>query len=102
MTDGQAQIRFRKDGEVREWGVGCDADVDNEATMEAHLHKWIGGAEFLGVCITRVKEKTVAIDTRRDSNDDRTKLDAGQRPAEDREGGVRLPGSGPLDDFTRA
>lgn len=65
MTDGQCQIRYRmSDGVVHEWGIGCDADEDTEASIEAHLLKWYPRAEFLGCCITRVKDGVVVMDSR--------------------------------------
>jgi hypothetical protein len=65
MHDGQAQIRYRLDGAVREWGVGCDPVRDTDQTLKAHLVRWIPRAEFLGVCITRVRDGLLISDTRR-------------------------------------
>lgn len=62
--DGQAQIRYAKDGVVTEWGVGCDAANDDGTSMANHLKRWIPDAEFMGVCITRVKDGVVVSDTR--------------------------------------
>lgn len=63
-ADGQAQIRYRERGVVTEWGVGCDAHNDDDASLAAHLKRWRPDAEFLGVCITRVKDGVVISDSR--------------------------------------
>lgn len=64
-ADGQAQIRYRERGVVREWGIGCDAHHDDDASIEAHLKRWRPEAEYLGCCITRVKDAVVLSDSRR-------------------------------------
>jgi hypothetical protein len=68
-ADGQCQIRYRLDGVIREWGVGCDAHNDTDESMAAHLARWRPQAEFLGCCITRVKDDTVMSDSRRELTD---------------------------------
>ena len=62
-ADGQCQIRYRLDGAVHEWGVGCDAHHDTTESMRAHLQQWVPGAELLGVRITRVKDGVVISDS---------------------------------------
>ena len=62
--EGQCQIQYRLRGVVREWGIGCHADVDTEASMRAHLAHYYPQAEFLGCCITRVHDGAIVLDTR--------------------------------------
>lgn len=63
--DGQAQIRFCEGVVVQEWGVGCDAHRDDDASLQAHLQRWRPNAKFLGACITRVMDGAVISDSRR-------------------------------------
>ncbi len=64
FEDGQAQIRYREDGVVREWGIGAAVGADNDDTLRAHLKRWRPNAEFMGCKITRVKDGVVVSDSR--------------------------------------
>lgn len=62
--EGQCQIRYRLNGVEHEWGIGCHAERDTEASMRAHLARWRPRAEFLGCQIRRVTDGVIVLDTR--------------------------------------